>query len=161
MPCKDAMITDVVTVRSTRTAAEAMLLMDSHNIRALPVVDDSSAFLGVFNIEDLLERLLPATTDLEETRGIDLRLDALVGSTPDLAHHLSKLMSLKVAELMSEDEVGHVHPETSLWEGIRQLVKQHGRPVPVLLPGSRVLAGLISSQSITHELLSLLERERR
>lgn len=155
MPCKEAMVPGVVTITGDRTVAEAMTLLDKHNIRALPVVDKAGGFLGVFNIEDLLDRLLPAPLDFEENRGIDLRLDALMGSGPELAKHLADLMPLRVSQIMSDEDVGHVHQNTSLWEGIRQLVKHHGRPVPVLEENTRTLMGLISSQSITHRLLKL------
>lgn len=152
MPCKDAIIENVVTVSESRTVAEAMEMFREHNIRALPVVDGKGAFLGIFNVEDLLARLLPAPLDFEENRGIDLRLDAFIGASPDLSRHLSAILPLKVSEIMSRD-IPHVSPETSLWEGIRCLVRNHGRPVPVLQEGSHILVGLVSSQSTIHALL--------
>lgn len=154
MPCKDAIIKDIVTISEGRTVAEAMEIFREHNIRALPVVDGKGVFLGIFNVEDLLARLLPAPLDFEENRGLDLRLDAFIGAGPSLSRHLSAILPLKVSEVMSRN-VPHVHPETSLWEGIRCLVRHHGRPVPVLQEGTNALTGLISSQSIIQALLEI------
>lgn len=154
MPCKDAIIKDIVTVSEDRTVADAMEMFRANNIRALPVVDGKGRFLGIFNVEDLLARLLPAPLDFEENRGLDLRLDAFIGAGPDLSRHLSAILPLKVSEIMSSN-IPHVYPETSLWEGIRCLVRHHGRPVPVLQEGTNALAGLISSQSIIQTLLEV------
>lgn len=154
MPCKDAIIKDIVTIPEDRTVAEAMEMFREHNIRALPVIDGKGGFLGIFNVEDLLARLLPAPLDFEENRGIDLRLDAFIGAGPNLSRHLSAILPLKVSDVMSRD-VPHVYLETSLWEGIRCLVRHHGRPIPVLQEGTNILAGLVSSQSTIQALLEL------
>ncbi len=157
MPCKDAMIENVLVISGDRSVAEAMEMFHEHNIRALPVIDQKGSFIGIFNVEDLLARLLPAPFGFEENQGLDLRLDAFIGAAPNLSQHLSALLPLKVSEVMSQD-IPRVHPETSLWEGIRCLVRHHGRPVPVMKEGSEALVGIISSQSAIRALLRIKDK---
>jgi arabinose-5-phosphate isomerase len=53
-PVSVVMTTDCKTVSSGLLAAEALHLMQTHKINALPVVDDAHRLVGAFNMHDLL-----------------------------------------------------------------------------------------------------------
>ncbi len=51
----EVMTTKFQTVRGTALAAEALKLMDSNKINALPVVDEDNKLIGAMNMHDLLK----------------------------------------------------------------------------------------------------------
>ena len=54
-PLTDAMTADARTIRKELLAAEAMALMEKHQISALVVVDDQNTILGVVTLLALLK----------------------------------------------------------------------------------------------------------
>ena len=51
----EVMTTEFQTVKGTALAAEALKLMDSNKINALPVVDEDNKLIGAMNMHDLLK----------------------------------------------------------------------------------------------------------
>ncbi len=160
MPCSNAMITDVVSVRPDQTVSEALALFDKHNIRAVPVVDEQHKLVGLFSFHHLLHEILPVSVTMGEMKGLErlkhmnISLDHLSGMAPWVAKRLATVLPQKVEDVMFKD-VATVHPETPLREGLRLLV-QYGSPIPVVKDDdSNVLAGLISSQTTVTELLRI------
>ncbi len=52
---KDCMTANCKTITSDKLAAEALHIMDSKNINALPVVDENNRLIGALNMHDLLK----------------------------------------------------------------------------------------------------------
>jgi len=156
MFCRHALVSEVISAGPDETLADALALLERHGIRALPIVDAQRTLLGYFSFDVVLSRLLPAAITLEH-RGLEdtnLRLDYLVDAEERVAKHLGELLPVKLREIMGP--APHVvHPETTLWEGLRQLVR-HGSPIPVVDAASGALVGLISVQSVMGELAKLV-----
>jgi len=156
MFCRDALVPEVVSARPDETIADAIALLQQHGIRTLPIVDDQRVPIGCFSFSDLLGQLLPRAITLEHhgLEDTNLRLDYLVDAEEKVARHLAELLPVKLADVMGPHQ--HVvHPETPLWEGIRQLFR-HGSPIPVVDKASGELLGLISVQSVMTELAKLV-----
>ena len=159
MFCRHALVTQVISAGPDETLADALTLLQRHDIRALPIVDDKRTLLGYFSFDVVLSRLLPGAITLEH-RGLEdtnLRLDYLVDAEAKVAERLGELLSVRLADVMGP--AAHVvHPETPLWEGIRQLVR-HGSPIPVVEAASGALVGMVSVQSVMTELAKLVGQE--
>lgn len=157
MPFSDAFITTVVSVHPDKTVKEALSILQQHNLRKLPVVDDSQRLVGMFGTSTILKKLLPVAATMED--GLQ-RLDFVLGTAPGSAKRLRKIMPDPVSTVM-DDKVAVAYPNTPAWEGIRLLVK-YGSPLPVVEPKTGKLVGIVSDQSTIKTLEQLLieiERE--
>lgn len=157
MPCKDAMITNVVTIGPNETVADALAKFDDHAIRCLPVIDEKNQLLGLLNFQTVLQNILPIPVTLDggiaRLKHLDLSLDHIVGVTPWVAKRLGILMPKRVSDVMVKKPVT-VKAETPLREGVRLLVK-NGSPVPVVAEDGTTLVGIISSQAAVSTLVKI------
>lgn len=159
MPCRRAMITNVISVRAEQTIEDALKIFNEYGIRGVPVMENGN-ILGVFHLRNLLQNLLPVNVNVDRGVNLDLRLDYLVDVEPDVAKRLRKLLLVKVRDVMeSAEDLRFVTPETPLWEGVRLLVK-YDTPLAVVedLHGTK-LAGIITSQSIVKALLEMADEK--
>jgi manganese-dependent inorganic pyrophosphatase len=67
---RDVMQTDMVSVRPDTTAAAALGLMDEHNIRILPVLDEEQRCRGLLSLFKLSKFLFPAANRLIDSRRV-------------------------------------------------------------------------------------------
>ncbi len=148
MPCKDAMVTKVVTVGPDQSVEEVMDILSKNNIRHVPVVDKNKALVGMFGAHLLLKNLLPVSVAMED--GLQ-HLDFVIGAAPGMAMRLRKLMPVRVEQVM-ERNVVVVQPETPTWEALRLLYK-YATPLPVVNEQDGRMLGLISEQSAIAELI--------
>ncbi|MCB9989030.1 MAG: CBS domain-containing protein [Rhodospirillales bacterium] len=157
MPCRDAMITEVISARPEQTVADALALFDKHGIRAVPVVNEKNEVIGVFNFMHLLTNILPVpvTFDggLTRLKNMDISLDFVSGTSPWVAKRLELILPKKLEDVMIKNP-RTVRPETSLREGIRLMVK-YGSPLPVVSDDNNTMAGIISSQTAIKSLLRI------
>lgn len=157
MPCKDAMITNVVTIGPDETVADAISKFDDHSIRCLPVVDENKQLLGLLNFHMVLEGILPVPVTLDggvaRLKHLNLNLDHIIGTTPWVAKRLALLMPKRVSEVMSK-KPATVKEATPLREGVRLLVK-NGSPVPIVAEDGKTLVGIISSQAAVSTLMKI------
>ena len=123
---------------------------------SVPIVDAAGKLVGQFNFDVVLSNLLPGPITVEAHGLMDanLRLDYLVDAEDHVARRLGELLPVKLTEVMDQ-EVHVVHPDTPLWEGIRQLF-QHGSPIAVVDEETGKLLGLLSVQSVMGELAKLV-----
>ena len=54
----------VVTVSSSATVAEAVSLFNNHHVGMLPVLDEAGRLVGILNLRDLLDLIMPAFVHL-------------------------------------------------------------------------------------------------
>jgi CBS domain-containing protein len=151
MPCRLAMLESVVSLAPEQTATEALEILKHHNIRSAPVLESDGTYIGVFSLHSVFHSLLPIAVTMEG--GLD-QLDFVIGATPGVAKRLKKTGAKPVKECLDE-ETQTVTPETSLWEGVRIIVR-HGSPVPVVREDGK-FAGLMTEQSCLATLQSLQE----
>lgn len=147
MPCKDAMITNVIEIDPDQTIGQAIDILKSHSIRSVPVVDKDRKLVGYFSLHQLLKSLLPVSVTMED--GLQ-RLNFIMGAAPTVAKRLQTVKDHRVGEHMDRN-IAVVSPETATWEALRLVVK-YGSPLPVVDEKSGVLQGLMSEQSILNEL---------
>ena len=156
MFCRHALVSNVISAGPGETIADALALLQQHGIRSLPIVDDKQVLAGCFSFDVVLSRLLPGAITLEHhgLEDTDLRLDYLVDAEEKVARHLGELLPVKLADVM-DPPANVVHPETPLWEGIRQLFRR-GSPIPVVDAASGEFLGLLTVQSVMGELAKLV-----
>jgi CBS domain-containing protein len=156
MFCRNALVPKVITAGPEQTIGDALGLLEKHGIRAVPIVDAAGKLVGQFNFDVVLSNLLPGPITVEAHGLMDanLRLDYLVDAEDHVARKLGELLPVKLNEVMDQ-EVHVVHPDTPLWEGIRQLF-QHGSPIAVVDEETGKLLGLLSVQSVMGELAKLV-----
>src|ERR1041384_4853780 len=125
MKAADIMKAPVIWVRPETTIADAARLMLENHISGLPVIDHSSAVVGMLTEGDLLRR---RETGTERHRSHWLEL--LIGPVR-LAHEYVEAHARKVGEVMSSDVVS-VGPGDELAEVVRLMERRHIKRVPVL-----------------------------
>ena len=160
MFCRHALVSNVISAGPGETIADALALLQQHGLRTLPIVDDQHILAGYFSFDVVLAKLLPGAITLEHhgLEDANLRLDRLVDAEVQVTRRLGELLPVKLMEVMSP--IAHVlHPDTPLGEGMRQLVR-HGSPLPVVDAGSGELLGLLTVQSVMHELAKLVGQDR-
>ena len=160
MPCCDAMITDVISVKPDDTIAEVLNVFEKNAIRGAPVVDEQNNVIGKISFNDILNGILPLPVTLEgglrKLPKMDISLAHISGASPWVAKRLHNLLPSKVSSIMNKDP-RTVNPQTPLREGVRLLVK-YGSPLMVVKDGTKELDGIISSQTTIKRLI-VLERE--
>lgn len=143
MPCSDALIEAVITLDEDDTFDHALSVLDQHNIRSAPVVNNQGVYMGMFSLRSTFIALLPVAITMEG--GLN-NVDFVIGASPGMAKKLRKIGSRKIGEhLDHEIVVGHM--ETPLLEIMRLIIKQ-GSPVPVVNRKTGKFEGLVSEQSI-------------
>lgn len=143
MPCCDALIEPVIMLDENDTFDHALSVLNDHNIRSAPVVNDQGVYMGMFSLRSTFIALLPVAITMEG--GLD-NVDFVIGASPGIAKKLKKIGSRKIGEHLDHGiVVGHM--ETPLLEIMRLIIKQ-GSPVPVVDRKTGKFEGLVSEQSI-------------
>jgi manganese-dependent inorganic pyrophosphatase len=77
---QDIMQRDVRSLTTSSTCAEALELIDKHDVRALPVVDDENRVVGMISIFQLGEFFIPKPRDPLAMRRVQTSIDSIVRS---------------------------------------------------------------------------------
>lgn len=152
MPIEDALIPNPITINAEYTVEQALTLINKHQIRSVPIVENSGKFIGMFGLHSLLDDLLPMAAKMEE--GVK-DLDFVVGGAPSAAKKIRKLAHKSVLEVIKKTEEHHLKDDMSILESIRRLYK-YGSPLPVVTKELKFL-GLISEQSCLNHLNEVLK----
>jgi CBS domain-containing protein len=91
---------DTITVERNASVADAARLMASHNIGAVPVMDDGK-LVGIFTERDVLTRIVAAVRNPESTKVGEVMSTTLV--TADLSEHYDACLNR-----MQEEHVRHL-----------------------------------------------------
>ncbi len=137
MAIADLMTSDVITVAAHESVARAFELIESMDVRHLPVVD-GGRLVGMLSDRDLREYRLPRMDELEDPA----RADALL-ATP-------------VSEVMSSDIVS-VDQGESLRAVADAMIEYKVGAIPVLDRTSDRLVGIVSYVDLLEELRARLE----
>jgi CBS domain-containing protein len=137
MTARELMTPDPATVSPMATIAEAWDLMREMDVRHLPVVD-GEIVVGMLSDRDLgsldVGRLL----------------------TEEGAEGLRRRLTRPVIQLMSSDVVA-AEPETDVSELITLFLEQKVGAIPVVLPDSRRIVGIVSYIDVLRAVQDLLE----
>ena len=144
MTVADVMNRQPATLQAQQTFAEGFAVLLEKRIRSLPVVDAQGRYLGLFEVRDVWEVLLPRAASLG-----DHSLQALSfvgGSQADLQLRLTEAGARPASDFVGNEELPPVSPDTSLKEAMR-LLYHHGGILPVV-DASRRLVGIVSTWEI-------------
>jgi CBS domain-containing membrane protein len=123
MRVRDLMTTVVYSLRPQDDVFAVQSLMDEHNIRHVPVVDDDQDLVGLVTMRDVLRVRSPREDDLP------------------LEMREAKLHDMRVEEMMTED-VATVEPDDEIRFAARMMLDNKFGCLPVV-QGSR-LAGILT-----------------
>ena len=135
----DIMTRNPVALRSDATVADAVEVLQTLDVRHLPVIDEERAVVGVLSERDLRSLTIPRIVD-EQWLG-----------------NLRTALRSKVVEVMSTDVVT-VDQETPVSEIIDLLLEYKIGAIPVL-DADGTLAGIVSYIDVLRGLYELEERE--
>lgn len=124
MTAGDLMTANPTTVTPQTTTAEAWDLMRELDVRHLPVVDGQT-LVGMLSDRDF--------GNLDVSRLL----------TAEGADALPRRLTLPVIQIMSTDVVA-VEPDTEMDEIIAALLEHKIGALPVVLPGTRQIVGIVS-----------------
>nr|WP_321456235.1 CBS domain-containing protein [uncultured Cohaesibacter sp.] len=147
MPCKDATIESVVSLKPDQTVGDAMRILEAARIRYAPVLSEDNTLLGMFGFMSVLGEMLPVSVTMAD--GLD-HLDFVRGAKPSIAQRLEAIKSKTVESAMDKKPVT-LSPDLAVWEGILKLTK-HGSPLPVVESGTNKFLGILTEQSAITEL---------
>jgi len=86
----DIMVRDVIKVGAGAICSEALDLIDRHDVRLLPVVDDRNRLAGSLSIFDLGDHFIPKPREERKMRHVYTSLQDIAGALEAKAVHLVK-----------------------------------------------------------------------
>ncbi len=149
MKASEIMQRDVITATPAMAIADAVHLLTTHRISALPVVDEGGTVVGLLSEADLLRRVeLGTETQLPAWR-------ALLAGAGRMAADYVRTHACKVDEVMSSPVIS-VSPDTELSEVVALMESRRIRRVPVLEDGR--LVGIVTRADLMVALERLLPK---
>ncbi|MBX9604269.1 MAG: CBS domain-containing protein [Bryobacteraceae bacterium] len=145
MTVAEIMNSQPVTLRAGQAFAEGFALLLARRIRSLPLVDDAGTYLGMFEVRDVWEALLPKAATLG-ARGLR-DLSFVPGTAADLRDRLAQAGPRPAIEFAGNESTPPIPPETPVKEAMR-LLYDHGGILPVVDPASKRLLGIVSTWEI-------------
>lgn len=148
MTVADVMNRQPAILQAGQTFAEGFAILREKRIRSLPVVDAQGRYLGLFEVRDVWQVLLPRAATLGDR---SLQALSFVGGSPaELQSRLAEAGSHPVADFVGNEELAPLPPETAVKEAMR-LLYQSGGILPVV-DSSRKLLGIVSTWEILETL---------
>jgi CBS domain-containing protein len=145
MRARDAMVTDLVTVRPTDTVDVAAKMMLDHDVAYLPVVDGDMRIVGVVTEIHMVHLLLPSYFDmLEDT-------DYLPDDFEPFEHGLATAGDVPISEIMGQ-EIETADEDAPLPGLAARLVRSGVRRILVVRDGR--LVGTLGRRDILSQILS-------
>jgi len=145
MKAADVMVRDVITVKPDDKVADAVELLSTHDISALPVVDHNRRIVGILSEADLIQREEIGTQN-QHQRWLEAILPA-----SKLAKEFAKSHGQRVEEVMTTRVVA-ASENTSLSEIAKLLEKHRIKRIPIVEEG--VLVGIVSRSNLIQALAS-------
>jgi CBS domain-containing protein len=145
MKAADVMVRDVITVKPDDKVADAVELLSTYDISALPVVDDNRRIVGILSEADLIQREEIGTQN-QHQRWLEAILPA-----SKLAKEFAKSHGQRVEEVMTTRVVA-ASENTSLSEIAKLLEKHRIKRIPIVEEG--VLVGIVSRSNLIQALAS-------
>ena len=136
IPIKEFMTKEVVVLLSDETMAEAYQKMKDHRIRHLPVVDKQGLLIGIFTEKDLNRAYLPRETD------------------SGWYYDKEELNLCILQHFMTKDPLT-LTPEGTLKDAAQIMARNKFGCIPIVLPETKQLVGIISYIDILKKIASL------
>lgn len=135
---------DVVTLSADDKIHDALELLVSNRVSALPVVDKKKHCIGILSTTDLVD----FTRDVDEDLHYMDELDP--SSRPWLVDKLLKSVGQELVGSYMSDDVATISLESSLVKAAREMVRNRVHHLPVLDHEGHI-AGIISTMDILGE----------
>ena len=130
---KEFMTKDPFVFKHGDTMSDAYERMKSHDIRHLPVVNESGDLIGIFSAKDLAKAYVPRETEsgwYYDKEGLNLL---------DLRHFMSK-------------DPLTLTPENTLKEAAEIMAQTKFGCLPIVAPGTKKLVGIVSYIDVLREI---------
>lgn len=137
MVVEDVMTAGPITVEVSTSIRHVLELSFEREIRHLPILDRDQ-LVGIVSDRDLRGFLAPAMVNLEKAADVQRRLGQPISS-------------------IMHTDVLSVTPETDLTEVIDMMLEQKVGAVPVVLPGTQDLVGIVSYVDVLRAARDLFE----
>lgn len=147
--CRSIMTADPVVIRRTDTVGKALQILLEKRLLALPMVDESGRYLGMFLRSRLVSLLLPKIVQLEERLpeiGRLVELGFLTNTLDDLRERFSAVADHPV-EAFAEDKTPVLRPDTPVMTAVLYLYRTRTL-LPVVDEASGRLVGVVSTWDI-------------
>ena len=138
---KDIMRTNVFTISPDAGLDRALVIMSSKHIRHLPVIEGDE-MVGLISDRDL-------------------RLSMVEQAGPAKAPKGMFLPALTKVRAIMKKEVLTAAPDDKLLAATRLMSEKKIGCLPVLLPGTKKLAGIVTETDLLAELVKLLEEKEK
>ena len=129
MTARDVMSTEVIFARPDDTLRQAAALMQRHDHRALPVLNEQGETVGIVTETDLLKLLLP-----DYLQGIQ-DLGFLPPDVPTGRYSFAEIADLPVSQAMRTDVLCTVAEDEPVVEMIHLIVRYRLDSLPVVRDG--------------------------
>jgi CBS domain-containing protein len=140
-----------VTLRPEDTVERAAELLIGERVLALPVVEASGEFVGVFGLRHVAALLLPRAVTL----GVGLEeltdLDFVADSLEELRERMGHVCTDPVADHLGDVAARVLHPDSSFTEALF-LLHRLGEDLPVVDPSTGKLVGMVSPWDVLSRL---------
>jgi CBS domain-containing protein len=137
MTCRDYMIRNPPTLAADTMVGEAMALLTSQRLFALPVADATGTYRGLFGVYDVIGLLLPSGT----AGGLVPDLGFMADDPGEIRDRLAEHAGRPVGPLL-HDDLPTLRPESPIVEAFF-LLHKHRHPLAVVDPDRR-LVGLMT-----------------
>ena len=134
---------DVIAVRPDQAIREALELMISHRLSALPVISDDDDCVGMLSARDLIELAYALDKELKQGGPVDQAWVSLL-DWEDISATLGQQL---VSEVMTVDY--HSLPPTAMCRDAARVMVQAGvHRLPIIDPTNGRVAGIVSTTDI-------------
>lgn len=149
MTAKSIMSSDLVTVTTDVTVADALLEMSRHRVHNIPVVDKEGAFVGLLSLRRLTHEMLPTAARMGE-ESFHLDIGFLSDRSDAYVTRLRKIGKRPVSDLLEKKKkLRFCNPDTPM-PRLLQLLTENPTSLPVLVVEGkkRRVVGMVSNWDV-------------
>ena len=151
MQASEVMNTHPITLKSTDKIKDAMKYIMERRYRSLPVVDEDFCYLGMFDVNCLLKKMVPkAVMD----HGLE-NVSFIHESQEDVYERFSEAKDQPISVCINRD-IQFITPDTPLTKTLLQLHETKSS-IPVVEHSTNKLLGMISYWDIGDNILSTVD----
>ncbi len=160
MTAKTIMNTDLVTVSTAETVADALLAMSRYRVHNIPVIDKKGAFVGLLSLRRLTHALLPTAARIGEG-SLHLDLGFLGDQSDEYLQRLQAIGKRPVSDLLEKKKkLRFCSPDTPMPK-LLQLLSENATSLPVVVVEGkkRRLVGMVSNWDVLTKIAAVLLTE--
>lgn len=130
---KDVMMSPIVTISENTPLGEAVALMHDLCISGLPVVDAEGSLVGLVTEYDVIQAMMPRTTDFLQSDPSAVRTEAMRQRFCEIAHEpVSQFMAKNIATISDHESILEAAGVVLIRKCKRVPVVREGKPVGIV-----------------------------